>query len=502
MAGELATNTSTATSAANTANAASTAATAATAAVATLTEQVEALDPVKSNQYGINPLYPPAPMVAAVGDGIADDTAALQAILNTYGWLDIPRGKYFKITSKLSIVDKRITGPGCLSGGIIQYTDAESVIGIGGKCYIADCYIGHASLPSSPYAYGLETVAAVEDVSFIGRLLLENNSDGIYNEDFNIFSATIQDIRSTRFTHSGFWFGGNGNTGCSIDNLYCVNWDDYGSGTKLSAYCGIYFAGYTDGVVGQINIEHGNYEQGLVMPDCENFVIKSLHLEGYVADSDYDSMIYVGSGNVQINSATAIFDTFDAANITDYSFIKLGYDAKIRIGSVKHRDNTKTGSPTLHRFYGDGTQEAGASVYVDNYSSDVFTGGDYFPVNTQANPVLKKLNDFVYFSQYKGNTAVALATSGTIAVTMTDSEVFTITPAGACTFNASGGYAGKRCNFIVTTSGTTSYTLTWGTNFKTTGTLATGTTTAKVFVVNFVCKDGTTWVETGRTAAM
>lgn len=86
-------------------------------------------------------------------------------------------------------------------------------------------------------------------------------------------------------------------------------------------------------------------------------------------------------------------------------------------------------------------------------------------------------------------------------VTMTPT-VITITPTGACTFNGSGGLAGQACTFIVTTAGATGFVLTWGTNFKTTGTLATGTVAGKVFTVSFVCKDGTLWVETGRTAAM
>jgi hypothetical protein len=60
---------------------------------------------------------------------------------------------------------------------------------------------------------------------------------------------------------------------------------------------------------------------------------------------------------------------------------------------------------------------------------------------------------------------------------------------------------GRQYHFIITTSGTTSYTLTFGTNFKSTGTLATGTTTAKVFVITFVY-DGTNLNEVSRTAAM
>jgi hypothetical protein len=99
------------------------------------------------------------------------------------------------------------------------------------------------------------------------------------------------------------------------------------------------------------------------------------------------------------------------------------------------------------------------------------------------------------------NTATP-ATTGTMTLTMTGKKLFTITPTGACTFNASGGFAGQAVNIIVTTSGTTAYVLTFGTNFKAAGTLSTGTVTAKVFQVSFVCKDGTLWVEEGRTAAM
>ena len=99
------------------------------------------------------------------------------------------------------------------------------------------------------------------------------------------------------------------------------------------------------------------------------------------------------------------------------------------------------------------------------------------------------------------NTATP-ATTGTQTLTMTGKSVFTITPTGACTFNASGGFAGQRVSLIITTSGTVSYVMTFSTNFKTVGTLSTGSTTAKVFCITFVCKDGTLWVEEGRTAAM
>ena len=80
-------------------------------------------------------------------------------------------------------------------------------------------------------------------------------------------------------------------------------------------------------------------------------------------------------------------------------------------------------------------------------------------------------------------------------------EMITVTPTGACTFNATAGVTGQRITFIISTSGTTSFVLTFGTNFKAVGTLATGTVTAKVFTVSFIY-NGAVWTETGRTIAM
>lgn len=98
-------------------------------------------------------------------------------------------------------------------------------------------------------------------------------------------------------------------------------------------------------------------------------------------------------------------------------------------------------------------------------------------------------------------SAALPATTGAMTANMAAARVLTITPTGACTFNASGGTAGHEVTFAITTSGASSFTLTWGTNFRKTGTLATGTTTARFFSVTFVCVNGTIWQETARTAA-
>lgn len=90
-----------------------------------------------------------------------------------------------------------------------------------------------------------------------------------------------------------------------------------------------------------------------------------------------------------------------------------------------------------------------------------------------------------------GSTALALATNIVVKVTPTSNATYTTTVPSA----------GVRCTVMVLTSGTSSFTITFGSGFKPIGTLASGTTTARVFVVSFV-SDGTNLYETGRTAAM
>jgi hypothetical protein len=60
---------------------------------------------------------------------------------------------------------------------------------------------------------------------------------------------------------------------------------------------------------------------------------------------------------------------------------------------------------------------------------------------------------------------------------------------------------GSRADIIIVNSGVTSRTVTFGTGFKTTGTLATGTSDGKFFVISFV-SNGNFMIETSRTVAM
>ena len=98
--------------------------------------------------------------------------------------------------------------------------------------------------------------------------------------------------------------------------------------------------------------------------------------------------------------------------------------------------------------------------------------------------------------------AVSILTPGaTPSLDPTLGNVFTLTPAQHETINAASVISGQTISIVVTTSGSSSYTLTFGTSFKSTGTLATGVSSGKVFTVTFV-SDGTNYNEVARTTAM
>jgi len=120
---------------------------------------------------------------------------------------------------------------------------------------------------------------------------------------------------------------------------------------------------------------------------------------------------------------------------------------------------------------------------------------------TQVTGVLPTANGGCCAISKGGIGTAALTPGNTVSVDFSTATVFTLTPAQSEVLNATNCTAGENASLIVTTSGSNTYILTFLTNFKTSGTLTTGTISGKVFVVSFMC-NGTTATEMTRTAAM
>lgn len=146
-------------------------------------------------------------------------------------------------------------------------------------------------------------------------------------------------------------------------------------------------------------------------------------------------------------------------------------------GTTPYTLTFSTGFAGLTEFY---TGAISAKQYILNFVSD---GTNFIFQTDLSKPV------------------VALASAATIALDTALGNTFTHTPSQGETINAATVVPGQRLTFIITTSGTSSFTLTFSTNFKSTGTLATGTVSAKVFTIEFI-SDGTNYNEVARSTAM
>lgn len=98
-------------------------------------------------------------------------------------------------------------------------------------------------------------------------------------------------------------------------------------------------------------------------------------------------------------------------------------------------------------------------------------------------------------------SAVTLTSSTAIGLLANSADRFFLTPAHNATIDMGSGTDGQTITLEITTSGTTSYTLTFGSGVKNQGTLVTGTVSGKVFKLTFE-HNGTYFVEISRTIAM
>lgn len=100
-----------------------------------------------------------------------------------------------------------------------------------------------------------------------------------------------------------------------------------------------------------------------------------------------------------------------------------------------------------------------------------------------------------------GGIVHANLANGTVALAFGTNTSVKVTPTATATLTSTVPAAGVVVYLDILTSGTTSYTLTFGTGFLGVPTLATGTVTAKHFILEFY-SNGTSLIQLTRTTAI
>jgi hypothetical protein len=135
------------------------------------------------------------------------------------------------------------------------------------------------------------------------------------------------------------------------------------------------------------------------------------------------------------------------------------------------------------------------------------TWGYPVPTGGAATQVLTKTGTADFAMAWRDNaasgrfpsaTALSVNTAGTADLDPTLGDVFTLTPVGDVTIDALSAPVDAKIVVIITTSGTSPHTISFGTDFDSAGTIATGTVSGVIFTISF-CGNGTALVETARS---
>jgi hypothetical protein len=293
----------------------------------------------------------------AVGDGVADDTAAIQAALNTGSAVTAPHGSIFKITAPLTGTNVWFDGQGS-DTEILVYGGIDC-FQISGVCNIKNVTIKAQSNPNSTTNKGI--------------------TGAIYSSYFqNVYIA---------FFNIGFDFTTNSYL-LKVDD--CTAYDcvtgfkNYSSTTSatttvfdrcyaLACGTGYFLYGVSDGELRNCAIDIGNAVDypitnayGIRAQYCGSLNLTTTHIEGLPNATGF--VCFELTYNAAINVLGASIDIYENA-FTTVLFDMLGYSSPFsRVNITGARQTPKGTMPATIR-YRMRTDDAAYKLYVHSYDN-------------------------------------------------------------------------------------------------------------------------------------
>ena len=316
----------------------------------------------------------------AVGDGVADDTPALQAAIDSKAALVVVDQGKFRITRPLDLRSGARTFAGLSRDGsaIIQSTDDAAVLQVGGAgLKVASLTLRFANPQplANTKANAVEIYALFQ--STFDNLLIYRANRGFYlpqqaasNGANWLFSCTISNVTVGYYSNRAFELRAyhGGISGNVLQNIYCLGRDD--RDVALDTNEAIYLASWSDGLLQQINVESTNPTEAIYVGSCDNLVMQAVHFEGLRPRTNFGGLIHIDGGNVTLSDCSVAYSTIGLPD--SYAAIRLGTpNTHVSINGVTERDNTVTAR--AWKLFALPNDETGCMAEAVNCSTKGFT---------------------------------------------------------------------------------------------------------------------------------
>lgn len=350
--------------------------------------------------------------------------------------------------------------------------------------YAADyesCTI-HGNYTAGDYMYIVASDGVEQELMTFENITFDDDGGGIINTD----GATFGTIYTLEFTRCLFLGGGKYLETRSLQLRFNRCIIQYGTGPAIVATWPVYF----------FECQMSN------VPGGSNSVLVYFTENGYTecAIWMYDSVVsgtnttvnplFTGDVDFSVNLFSSRITNWDYQNAGLWTFNMQSCIISGRANRIYTiQDDGNEGVISFNSIY------AGGTGYVQiNADTVKFVGNYFFGARGH---VSSGAQYYLDMDTLQKNNAGGTTT----ALDLGRNRVMEYTPNANRTLTTTVPVASEMRTIIFITSGTTSYTMTFGSGFKTTGTLATGAVSARRFVVNFI-SDGTQLIEMSRTTAI
>jgi hypothetical protein len=296
----------------------------------------------------------------AVGDGVTDDTAAIQAAFDAAEaardtkaetYVEFGGGRVYLVSSRIDVLNVSING----NGATLLSNTAITIMRIigNGQMYV-DFNLRFGSEQSDTAAIGLELTDSVLQAAkntFI-NIVARNCYRGFYNQggiaaDGSAWGNVFQNCRATNAYDWGWYFdGATGATTCHFDTCQ-VRGSTSGSQSK-----GFYFNNFADIVMTNTAVDQVDDGDALVINTASQVFIDTLALESCAVTTASQHLVSLSADQViDIRSISNKVCTYDVGAGNNAYILKVSTGSEVRVGSIRDVLQTVT-SGTVYKIRG------------------------------------------------------------------------------------------------------------------------------------------------------